>query len=360
VPIQAYDLLRDEQAVSLLHFFVGIAGLFATLSAPILFQLMARRWVYTAGALVLIAASACLATGVLVGQAAGMFLRILGASTLSIALNLYIMDFIPKQKLVEAESLRFALSTLSWTAGPGLGVWLYVNVGPVAPYLWSAFWSALLIAIFWGFRLSGSKAIRPGSGRPGNPIANIRRFVRQPRMRLAWLIAFGRSCYWTTFYIYAPILMVATGQGKLAGGLIVSVGNAFLIFAVGWGKLGYRLGVRAVVVASFAAMAATAIAGGIAGANRPWIAALLLLAGINFAVALDAIGSTPFLRAVHPYERPQMTAVYRTNLDLSDLLPPFVYALILAFTGLGGVFVALGLFSAVCAVVSWRHLPRSM
>ena len=96
------------------------------------------------------------------------------------------------------------------------------------------------------------------------------------------------------------------------------------------------------------------------GEAHPWTAALFLLAGTIFAVALDAVGSTPFLRAVHVYERPQMNAVYRTYLDLSDLLPPFVYAIILGFTGLGGVFVALGVFSAVCGAIVWRHLPRSM
>ena len=49
-----------------------------------------------------------------------MFLRILAASTLAIALNLYIMDFIPKHRLVRSESLRLALSTLAWTARPEL------------------------------------------------------------------------------------------------------------------------------------------------------------------------------------------------------------------------------------------------
>ena len=44
-----------------------------------------------------------------------------------------------------------------------------------------------------------------------------------------------------------------------------------------------------------------------------------------------------------------MTAVYRTNLDLSELLPPFIYAIILGFAGLGAVFVALGIFCAFCA-----------
>jgi hypothetical protein len=55
-----------------------------------------------------------------------------------------------------------------------------------------------------------------------------------------------------------------------------------------------------------------------------------------------------------------MTSVYRTNLDMSDLLPPLIYAIILGFFGLGGVFIALSAFTLVCAWISWRHLPKSM
>lgn len=360
VPIQAYDLLGDEQAVSILYFSVGVAGMAATLCAPVLLQRFARRYVYTAGALLLVAASACLAVHTLAGQAAGMLLRILAASTLAITLNLYIMDFIPKTQFVRSESLRFALSTLSWTLGPALGVWLYVRVGHAAPYAWSALWALVLIGLFWSLRLTGSPAVRKGALRPSNPLANIRRFVAQPRMRLAWLIAFGRSCYWTTFYVYAPILMVASGEGKLSGGLVVSAGNGLLLLAIGWGRLGDRFGLRGVVALAFAGAAVAALAAGLAGETRPWLAALLLLAGLNCAVALDAVGSVPFLRAARVYERPQMTAVYRTNLDMSELLPPLVYAIILGFAGIGGVFAAMGLFCAACGLVAWRHLPRSM
>ena len=136
--------------------------------------------------------------------------------------------------------------------------------------------------------------------------------------------------------------------------------SALLIFSFWWGRLGNRIGVRPVVVISFVGAATAALLAGLSGEEHPWITALFLLVGINFAVALDAVGNVPFLRAVRAYERPEMTAVYRTNLDLSDLLPAFVYSIILGFTGLGGVFVALGLFSAFCAWLSWRHLPRSM
>jgi MFS family permease len=360
VPIQAYDLLRSEQQVSILFFVVGVLGMAGTLSAPILFRFVRRRSAYVLGALSLIGACACFASYTLPGQAAGMLLRILGAGILNIALNLYIMEFIPRQGFVRSESLRMGLATLAWTVGPWFGVFLYVRFGHVAPYCWSAGWALVLIGIFFAFRLSGRKPPAAGVVRPANPIANIRRFLAQPRMRLAWLIAFGRSCYWGTFYVYGPILMVVTGEGKLSGGLIVSIGHALLAFAVGWGRLGARFGVRRIVVLSFAATAILAVLAGLAGEQHPWVAALLLLAGVNFAVALDAVGGAPFLRAVHPYERPQMTAVYRTNLDLSDLLPALIYAIILGFAGLGAVFIALGLFCACCAYFSWRYLPRSM
>jgi hypothetical protein len=55
-----------------------------------------------------------------------------------------------------------------------------------------------------------------------------------------------------------------------------------------------------------------------------------------------------------------MTAVYRTYLDLSELLPPLIYSIVLSFAGLGGVFATLGLFAAVCGYVTWRYLPRRM
>ncbi|HSM40153.1 MAG TPA: MFS transporter [Afifellaceae bacterium] len=360
IPIQAYDLLGDAQAVSMLYFAIGIAGVTATVAVPMLITRIARRRVYTIGALALISAAAALSTFTRAGQAIGRFLRVFAASALAITLNLYIMDFIRKRELISSESLRMTLSTFSWTLGPGFGVWLYMRFGIAAPYLWSAAWAAILIAIFWYFRLTDGNPIRPGTLKPATPLTNIRRFIVQPRLRLAWLIAFGRSCYWTTFYIYAPILMVVTGNGKLAGGMVVSAGNALLLSAFLWGRLGRRIGVRLVTVLSFLGLGLAALAAGISGEANPRAAAVFLLAGINFAVALDAVGSTPFLRAVHAYERPQMTAVYRTNLDMSDLLPPLIYSVILGFFGLGGVFVALAAFSLVCAWFCWCHLPRSM
>ncbi|MBL8582560.1 MAG: MFS transporter, partial [Rhizobiaceae bacterium] len=271
-----------------------------------------------------------------------------------------IMDYIRKTEFMQAESLRMAWSTLAWTAGPTVGVLLYSNYGIAAASTVVIVFSLTLLVAFWFFRLSDNTAIRPGKARPANPIANIGRFVAQPRLRLAWLIAFGRSCFWTTFFVYAPLLMVVTGEGKLAGGLVVSAGNALLFTALIWGRAGRRFGARNTIAVAFFAMTVTLFAAAFAGQSLPLVAAAFLLACAFFAIAVDALGSTAFMRAVHTYERAQMTAVYRTYLDLSELLPPLVYSIVLAFFGLGGVFATLGVFTAFCGYLVFRHLPRSM
>ena len=52
-----------------------------------------------------------------------------------------------------------------------------------------------------------------------------------------------------------------------------------------------------------------------------------------------------------------MTTVFRTYLDLSDLLPPALFALLLSFFGLASVFVAAGLWMLAIGVTA-RLLPR--
>ncbi len=184
--------------------------------------------------------------------------------------------------------------------------------------------------------------------------------MAQPRLRLAWLIAFGRSSFWSTFFIYGPILMVATGQGKEASGLLVSLGNVMLFTTIWWGRLSARTGVRRLVVFSFCMAAAFLLAAGAVGSTAPWITAAPLLGATVFVVPLDAVGGVPFYRAVHRAERAEMTAVYRSYMDFGELLPPLAYGVLLAFFGLGVVFAAMGTLLLACAAVSWRFLPRRL
>ncbi|MCB1380313.1 MAG: MFS transporter [Alphaproteobacteria bacterium] len=361
VSLQAYDILGTSQRVSVLSTSMSLIVLVTTLLLPQALGRLRRRWAYTFGALLLLLASFALGAHVLEGQAAGMWLRNTGAAVMNITLSLYIMDHIRRTELASAEPLRLSLSTFSWMSGPALGVWLYVNFGPWGPQIAAVITVLVLLGVFWYLRLSDRGANLPRGNLQGfNPLANIRRFVVQPRLRLAWLIAFGRSCFWSTFFIYGPLLIVESGLGKNVSGLMISASQALLLSAYVFGRIARVRGVRVVIAGSFGFACIACVAAGMAGTAAPYGAMAFLLAGCLAAAALDGVGGIPFLRAVRPLERQQMTAVYRTYIDFSELVPSFVFAFVLLYLPIGSVFIILGASLAVIGLVCWRHLPRSL
>ena len=360
VSLQAYDLLGSSQKVSELTTLVAMVVLLTTLMLPYVLGRLRRRWAYTLGVVGLIAASLFFASFTISGQIAGMFLRNCGAGILNITLSLYIMDHIKKSDLARAEPLRLSLSTFSWMIGPAGGVWLYTQFGPWAPQLASIAMAVALLVLFWVLRLSDSATMPSGTLQPFNPLANVMRFVRQPRLRLAWMVAFGRSCFWTTFFIYGPLLMVESGVGKQVGGLMISASQVLLLFAYVFGRLAHRFGVRAIISLCFLLMALSSVAAGIAGKEFPYVAMFFLLFGAFAASGLDGVGGIPFLRAVRTRERQRMAAVYRTYIDFSDLIPAMIFAVALSYFEIGIVFVILGTSLVIMGALAFRYLPKSM
>lgn len=360
VSLQAYDLFGSSQKVSELSAAVSLSVLAATLLLPYVLGRIRRRWAYSLGIALLVAASLALASYTMTGQAAGMFLRNCGAAVLNITLSLYILDHFKRNELARVEPLRLSLSTFSWMVGPAAGIWLYSAHGPVATQVVTIVSAAALFGLFWYLRLSDRKTLPSGTLQTFDPLGNVRRFAMQPRLRLAWLIAFGRSCFWSGFFIYGPLLIVEGGLSKQFGGLMISASQAVLLLAYVSGRIAQRHGVRIVIALSFAGSAAACLAAGIAGKDAPYLAAFLLLIASVGASALDGVGGIPFLRAVKPHDRQPMAAVYRSYIDFSELIPSFVFVFALSYFEIGSVFIILAGALAVIGLISWKYLPRSM
>ena len=358
IPLQAYALLESGRAVSVAFMAVGAAGLAGSFAIPILIRRMERRWVYSLGALCLIGAAILLSLGGRSSLLGGMVVRVFGVACLNITLSLYIMDYIQRGDLVRSEPLRLTMAAGAWTLCPSHGVYLYARYGPLAADGLSAAAAVVLLATFWSLRLGDNPAIAAARRPPPDPFASIGRFLAQPRLRLAWLIAFGRSAWWGQFFTFAPLYMVSAGQGEMAAAGLVSLGNAMLFLNIAIGRVAARFGVRLVIVAAFAMAGVSSLAAALA-LDRPWLAATFLLAGAFACSALDAVGNIPFLRSVRAHERAQMTTVFRTYLDMSDLLPPALFSILLSFFGLASVFVAAGLWMLAIGVTA-RLLPRRL
>jgi MFS family permease len=360
ISLQAHDLLQQSRRVSELSVVVSLTVLMSTLLMPYVLGRLRRRWAYTLGVAAMIAAGLALASHTVPGQALGMYFRSCGAAMLNITLSLYILDHIRKTDLARTEPLRLSLSTISWSAGPALGVWLYAAFGPWGPQLLAIATALILLCVFWYLRLADKSHLAPGTLQGFNPLANVARFAAQPRLRLAWIIAFGRSSFWSTLFIYAPLLLIEAQVPQQLSGLMISASQLMLFGAYAYGRLAARIGVRQVIVTCFLIVALACLTAGFAGKEHPYAAIALLLTAAAACTGLDGVGGIPFLRAVRYHERQRMAAVYRTFIDLSELLPAIVFAVALRYFEIGVVFTLLGAGLGLIALVAWRYLPRTM
>lgn len=358
IAIQALALLHDARSVSLIFSLVGISGFIASFLIPILIGKISRRYTYTLGSILLICAAGMLGSLTVSGQISGMILRVFATACLSITTSLYIMQYISKRDLTRAEPRRMQYSALAWTLGPWLGVKIYESLGPEWSYGASGGAALIALGFFWLMRLTDNPLIQAANRPPPNPIKSIGRFVQQSRLRLAWIITFGRSSWWVFFFVYTPLYMIEGGFSREQGALAVSAGNALLFLTPLFGELGSRFGIRKVLMGGFVVTGVATLLAGVFY-HEPYLALGFLMLAATGCVALDALGTIPFFRAVHPYERAQMTTVFRTYIDIAELLTPGLFAILLTVSDLQTVFVIFG--GILVSFAIWpKFLPRRM
>ncbi len=355
VPLEALRLLGTASAVTLLYIAAGVAAVIARLSIPILVQLMRRRFVLNLGALLLIVSTSLLTRGVLSAFSLGLALNIFAFACIEITSNLYLLDHIPRRQLQRFEPARIFACAVPVTFGPWFGVYLQQRIAFAAPFAVAALAAMVLLVLFWYLRL---KEPRSSCRRPPNPLRYLPRFFTQPRLRLAWSLAGARSAWWSTFYIYTPIFAVMSGLGAETGGAIASIGTARIFLVPLWGWFGRRYGLRRLLILGYGTAglmtAVTAVA-----FHLPWVGAVaLVLAGFG-AEIIDGAGNLLFLRAVHPYERSEMTTVFVSYRDVGQLGAPLVFAPLLSVFALPSVFAAAGVMMMGAAALA-HYIPRRL
>lgn len=356
IPLNAHAWLGDAQKVSVLFFGVSLGGLAASLSVPWLVHRIRRRNVFALGIALTLLSCGLLAAGGGMGIVAGMLANALSIAALEIALNLYIMDHIPRRELATFEPMRVFFAASTWTIGPWLGVWLHVHIDPTTPFAATAALALGTMLYFQWLRLTDHPAVAPAKKPPPNPLKYLPRFFHQPRLRLAWGLAVGRSAWWSMYFVYAPIYVVEAGLGEIWAGAIVSLGTATFFMVPLWNRIGRRYGLRILLIGGYLGTGGFTLT--VALLNGQMGVVALLLAALA-AGAIDAAGNVPFLRAVHPHERPEMTTVYNSFRGVSQTVPPGIFAILLKAFELPAVFLAGGV---AMAGLAWfcRYLPRRL
>lgn len=355
-PVVVYDALGSAAAVSRLYFVVGVVALLAGLATPWLGRVMPRRWVYTLGTAFYLAGPGFALAGTEGAIALGLALTSIGTVLTFVSLNAYVMDYIARHDLGRGESLKLVYGAVPWALGPVAGVWLWKLWAP-APFLLAMGFGAALAAVFWAMRLGNGKLIQRARSRTPNPLSYLGRFVAQPRLVAGWLFAVVRSCGWWVYVVYLPIFCIEAGLGDRVGGMALSLSNTLLLLAPFMLRWMNAHSVRHAVRAGFFGSAAFFCLSSF-GEVVPAAAVAALFAGSFFLVLLDMCGGLPFLMAVKPSERSEMSAVYSSFRDVSGIATPGVAWLVLQAAPVTGIFVACGLALFAAWGVAGRINPR--
>ncbi len=355
LPVQALRILGSAQSVSLFFFGVGFAGLFGVLATPWIIHVLGRSITLWLGMTCLAIASFCLS----VEDAAFLFIgaaaRAVGYMVIDVVFEVVVMEVIPRRAMARFEVARVFFIGIGLIVGPWLGVRLSLDFGDWSTYgIVGSVAAGLCLYILYSGLLNRGRSAK---SRPVPPSA-LRfsiRYLRQPRLRLAWLLCFGRAGWWTMYFIYVPIYCVETGLGEELGGLILSLASFALLAVPLWGRLGRLISIRVLLGLGF--LTTDIITMCVAAMAAPWAAVGLLLLAAACASTLDAVGNALFLRAARPLERAEMASVFFTYREAAQLIPPGVLGALLSFFTLPAVFVASG---AGMAALTWftRYVPR--
>ena len=355
-PIVMYNTLRDTRIVSEVYFVIGAISLVIGLLIPYLIRFIPRWWVYVFGTLMFVAGAISTTLETPGFVITGLALTTFAVATTFVCFNAYVLDHVAKIELGRFETSRLFFSAMGWTVGPALGTFLYAWWRP-APFLIAAIAASAMLLIFLAMRLGNGRLITKSRRPPANPLAYFGRFIAQPRLVTGWIFAVVRSCGWWVYVVYLPIYAVQSGLGSQLGGVALSISNAALFLTPLMLHFMQRSSVRTAVRSGFLMSGLLFLLAGVPS-GIPELAVGLLMVGSIFLILLDVSAGLPFLLAVKPSERTEMSAIYASYRDVSGMVTPDAAWLVLLFAPLSGVFTAGGAGLLFTWILARKLHPR--
>lgn len=364
-PLAMYKALQDAKLVSEAYFLVGLASLITGLLVPVVSRFVPRRWIYVTGALFFVTGAMLAILGTPPAVVTALLLISSATVITFVCFNAYVLDYIAKIELGRCETSRMFYSALGWTIGPALGVILY-KWHEAVPFMISAAAAFAMLAVFLVMRLGNGRLITKSRTTRSNALAYFPRFAAQPRLVTGWLFAVIRSCGWWVYVVYLPIFAIESGLGDQLGGIVLSITNGCLFLTplmLIWIR---RHSIRVAVRTGFFVAGSMFLIGGAAStlpwfgaaSTAQWVTVLCLMIGSFFLILLDICGGLPFLLAVKPSERTEMSAIYSSFRDVSGILTPGAAWLVLLVSPIVGVFFASGATLLIAWTLARTLHPR--
>lgn len=358
IPLLALEILGSKELVTRTYLLGSILTLAITLNFAALERLLERRWVMTLGVACALAAIMILVFGDSMVITLGVGLQQASASLFSVCLSLYIMDYIGRQELIYTETRRMLYTGIAWLIGPTLGLLLWEEYARWSPFGLSAVVALGMLYYFWYLRLGHGGAIRKARSHPVNVLRVIPRYFQQRALRIAYWITLSRSIFWMTLFVYGPIYVVEANLPLWIAGGLLSLASALLLISPFIRRLASWQGTRFIIVCALVLTGGSMLILYLIGVPKP-IGLLFWMTAALGGVSLDVLGNIPFMRMVKPRERTEMTVIFSTWREGSQLLTPLLVSIVLLVASFEFFYLLLGLLLFGAAYTA-TFLPRRL
>ncbi|HPY40147.1 MAG TPA: MFS transporter, partial [Thiolinea sp.] len=278
-------------------------------------------------------------------------------SIFTVCISLYVMDYIEKLEFARTESRRMLYNGVAWLLGPLVGVWLWEHEYPFSAFIVSMLAAVSMLAYFWHLRLGDNPVLVAAKPRKAiHPLVLIPHFFKQKFLRISYLITLSRAIFWVMLYVYGPIYVVEAGLPKWVGAALLSIGCAMLFFSPWVRALAERFHTKNILIFGMCLCGGSLLMLGLLGESQK-IGVLFWWTGAWGASMIDVLGNIPFMRTVKPYERTEMTMVFSTWREMSELLTPLIISLVLLLLPFSTVYYIFGGFLLIVAIYA-RELPN--
>jgi MFS family permease len=356
VPLQLLEKVETAQNVTFFYALVSVFVLVNSTLVPFLVETFGIRPVVALAGALQVCAAGLLALDPVAFTAVGLVLRATGTSCLEIPLMTLIMQSIPRSQLSRFEPIRVVFAGVCMSISPWLGYQFYQHLWSYSPNLVAAMAAAAATAIALRFLPRGI----PLRNTTKTPLGrqSMQRFVMQPRLFVAWLLAVARTSFWAVFYTYAPIFAVTCGWSPSSASALVSAGIATMILVPIWGYFVRRFGVRLILIAGYSLTGASLILAAAAATISPIVSPFLLFIATTAASINDGPGNVLFMRASRLRDRAAMTGLYMTYRDTGQFSPIALFSAVMLAFPLTAAFATLGVTYFGAALLSrtvhWR------
>ena len=168
----------------------------------------------------------------------------------------------------------------------------------------------------------------------------------------------SRSSFWVTLFIYGPIYVIEARLPTWVAGGLLSLASGLLLISPLIRRFAGRVGTRLTIIYALVLIGSSMLMLYFIGEPKLiglvfWVSAAL------GGVTLDVLGNIPFMRMVKPRERIEMTMIFSTWREGSQLLTPLLASLVLLFAPFEIFYVLLALF-LFGAGIKASYLPRRL